>query len=513
MHKSKLFAFSAALLLIVCLSANVLTVFAQTTVPVPNAVVSAVGNTTGDTGSATSDSGGNYLINSWLGTDSYNVTAQAIGFMDTTISNIAVTGGSETSGNNILMPVSGGISGKVTDAVSGTPVTAAFVTALNAITGESVFSTSTDSNGNYQIITDLATGTYIVSVAYALGYIDQNSSVVSVTQGAMTRNVNVAMARSGVITGTITDSVSNAVQANVAVAASLGGTAVSFASTNSSGVYTLNTNLTTGTYSVSVLFPADHLPKTVSGVAVTAGSTVTENIAIDPSGIISGKVTSGGQGLPGASVSVFSNDLAYFGGNTTDSNGNYQITSGLGTDSYTVEASYPYATGTPVSDVSVTAGKTTPDVNIALTVTPTGSISGIVTSTTGGGVSNAYVDAVGTGFNEGSNYTDTSGNYIITGLPADSYNVTATATGYTLAYQYPVVVTANVPTTGVDLELTPIPSGVISGVVQTQGTPLPEYYNEAYMLAILAAAMVAMAIAKLDSPILKRLKQFRMNKP
>jgi hypothetical protein len=488
--------------------ANVLTVFAATTVPVPNAVVSAIGNTTGDSGGAISDSQGNYQISGWLGTDTYNVTAFATGFLDTTISNVAVTVGLTTSGQNILMPVSGGISGKVTDAKTNTPITAVTVFAESASgSGSYGDEGSTDSNGNYQMITDLATGQYNLNIFDLAGYMDQTKNLVPVTQGAMTSGVNFAMTESGSITGTVADSVSHAVQSGDSVyAENSTGATVATATTDSSGVYDLNTNLATGTYSVSVLDPTGHLPTTVSGIAVTLGAQTVQNIAINPSGIITGQVTAGGKGLAGADVSAESTDSLYSWYATTDSSGNYQINTNLATDTYTVTAYYGTAFNQYPSSVAVTAGSTTSGINIALTVPVTGSISGTVTSTTGGGVSDVYVDAVGTGFNEGSNYTESSGNYVITGLPADTYNVTATDVGYTSSYQYPVVVTANVATTGVNLKITPIASGVISGVVETQGTPLPEFKQESYMLVVLAVAMTAVFVAKLKMPKLKKSK-------
>jgi hypothetical protein len=465
--------FSGVLFLILCLSVSLLVVFGQATVPVPNALVSASGATTDSSGSAISDSQGKYSITTWLDTDTYSVTASAIGFIDTTVNNVAVTAGTETSGVDIIMPVSGGISGQVTDAISAAPVASALVIATNNTAGGGTGYAITDSNGNYQIITNLATGTYNVSVAFVSGYIGQSQSPISVTAGAMTSNINFAMQRSGVITGTVRDSVSNAVQPNVSVfALDSNGNYVTSASTDSSGIYTLNTDLVTGTYNVSVSFPTNHLPKSVSGIAVTAGSTVTQDINIDPSGIISGKISANGVGLAGASVYASSDDSKYFGTATTDANGNYQITTGLGTGTYTVFASFSLAFN-EVTGVSVTAGSTTNNIDMTLTVAATGSISGKVTNTVGGAaIADAEVDAE-SGTDSGFAFTDSSGNYVISDLSPGSYNVTASATGYTSSSQNPVTVTANVVTSGINFQLTARASGIISGTILTNGTPLP----------------------------------------
>ena len=195
MHKSKIFVFSTTILLVLCLSANVLTDFGQTTVPVPNASVEASGVNTSSSGSAISDSQGSYTITTWLDTDTYSVTASAVGFIDTTVNNVAVTAGATKSGVNILMPVSGGISGKVTDVVSSAPISSAIVTAVNTTANGGTGFAITDSNGNYQIITNLPTGTYNVSVTFVPGHIDQTKTSISVTAGTMTSNIDFVMAR------------------------------------------------------------------------------------------------------------------------------------------------------------------------------------------------------------------------------------------------------------------------------------------------------------------------------
>ncbi len=99
---------------------------AATLVPVPGALVSASGGTVGS-GSAAADAQGQYIINRFLDSGNYSVTASAPGFIDQQINNVVVTAGAQTSNVNIVMNVSGGISGKVTDKVSGLPVNLAIV--------------------------------------------------------------------------------------------------------------------------------------------------------------------------------------------------------------------------------------------------------------------------------------------------------------------------------------------------------------------------------------------------
>jgi len=177
--------------------------YGQSYVPVPGADVYASGDNGG--GFAVADAQGNYDINNYLGTGNYSETASAPGFIDQTIGNVAVTAGAETTGVDIYLSVSGGISGTVTSAVTGAPLANVLVYAYNA-TGEdnSGGYAITDSNGNYQIIQNLPSGTYNVTVESIAGYMGFTLSSISVTAGAMTSGVNFALAASGTITGTVT---------------------------------------------------------------------------------------------------------------------------------------------------------------------------------------------------------------------------------------------------------------------------------------------------------------------
>ena len=445
------------------------TVYGLSDVTVSGASVFASGEN--GSGSAVSDSQGNYKINSYLGTgDDYSVTASASGYVDQQVDNISVTSGVETTNVDIYMNVSGGINGTVTDAVTHSPLPNVEITASSPTSTVTIPDAYTDANGNYQIIQNLQPGTYNVSAETITGYIYATLTGIVVTAGAMTSGVNFALEPSGVITGTATNAVTHAALADIIV---FGNT--SLAITNSTGQYTLNSNMPTGTYSVTELFPTGYLTNTVNGIAVTAGETTVANIALDPSGVISGRVTNTTNGAPisGASIDAFSGSYGDFA--STNSSGYYQMNTDLGTGTYTVEASYgsSFATNTTVN---VVAGQVTPNTNFRLTVIiqPSGTISGTVTSSTGGPIAYADVTAQGLSGSE-SNSTDSNGNYVIeTGLGTGTYNVTVTATGYASAEKTGVTVTVNVGTSGVNFVLTPVPSGSISGKVQsTQANPFP----------------------------------------
>ncbi|HLN45955.1 MAG TPA: carboxypeptidase-like regulatory domain-containing protein [Candidatus Sulfotelmatobacter sp.] len=473
--------------------------FAQTATPVAGAVVEASGDN--GSGSATSNSQGNYNITNFLGTGNYTLTARATGFIDTNLENVNVVAGSETSNVIINMGVSGGISGRITDAVSNAPIVNAIVEAANQNESTDYGSTVLSaSNGNYTITTDLATGRYNVT-AYAAGYFTTSISNVLVTAGQLTSNTNIALSRSAIITGTVVDAVSNAPLANVTVSAVSSAGGFGFvATTNTTGIYVPNSNLGTGVYNITTFFAPGHISATVTGFNVTAGNSYTQNFALQRSGIISGRITSSaGIGLADVSVSAFSSTGSMFGSATTNSTGYYRITDGLGTGTYTIFASHAGSFNTTTS-ISVTAGAETPNVNLQLTATPSGVITGRVTNSTGSPLSDVSVTAIAiNGVGSGSAFTESDGTYVIsTGLGAGTYNVTVSEIGYVDQTQSNVAVAVNQVTSNINFQLQAAPSGKISGRVQTTGTPIiPEFHTELIMLTIFGAASLIITLKRL----------------
>jgi hypothetical protein len=157
-------------------------VYAATGVPIANAVVVASGPA--GSGYATTSSSGQYTIDKGIPTGTYTVSVIEEGYLDAQVENVQVTVGSETTGINLYLSVSGGISGKVTDAVSGFPLSNIAVYAF-AASGSFGWYGSTDSNGNYNIFTNLATGTYNVSAFMPEGY-SMKSATATVTAGVQT---------------------------------------------------------------------------------------------------------------------------------------------------------------------------------------------------------------------------------------------------------------------------------------------------------------------------------------
>lgn len=167
------------------------TVYASTGVAIAGAYVSASGE---GYGSAQTDAAGHYLIDAGLPTGSYRVMVYKLGYVGAEVENVNVTAGIETPGVNLYLNASGAISGKITDNATGTGITNIFVSAgLSSGGGTFGGFATTDSAGNYEMNTNLATGTYNVTVFFPTGYIGATRSFVSVTGGARTTGIDLSL--------------------------------------------------------------------------------------------------------------------------------------------------------------------------------------------------------------------------------------------------------------------------------------------------------------------------------
>jgi len=168
-------------------------------------------------------------------------------------------------------------------------------------------------------------------------------------------------------------------------------------------------------------------------------------------GSLSGTVTS-------SSGSAIANATVWYSGGTakTDSNGNYSF-SNVPVGSYTVSGSQVGYQSASNQDVSVTSGSNAVS-NLVLTATSTGTISGIVTNTSGAAIVGAIISYSG---GSTTATTNSAGSYTLTVAPG-TYSVTASASGY-LASPQPNVSVAPNSTTTLNFALTQ--SGTISGTV------------------------------------------------
>ena len=349
--------------------------------PIAGVAVSASGSE--GSGYAITDGSGHYSISQGLKTGTYTVSVFAIGYLTYQIENVQVTVGQTTSGKDFDMQLSGGVSGRVTDAVDSTPVAHTMVVAYSTGGGGTYgWSAMTDSDGKYLLATNLGTGSYNVTVMLPEGHVSQ-SSVQAVTAGVEVKNVNFALARSGIISGRITTP-NGAPLKDITVTA-LSGSNYGYATTNATGYYRMANGLGTGTYTVMAISGMNFNQTT--GVNVVAGqetSGVDMTLTVTPpaaSGIIMGTITDTSSGKPIANATVSASGSGGSGSAETDGNGNYAISTGLGTGTYTVTATAHGYTNQNKTNVSVTVNQVTSNVNFQLSLIPpaqSGTITGTV---------------------------------------------------------------------------------------------------------------------------------------
>jgi hypothetical protein len=399
-------------------------------------------------------------------------------------------------------------------ASTGIPVSGAMVTAYGS-NGSGL--ATTDASGHFLINEGLQTGTYTV-MTMKDGYLYSTVENVLVTAPSETSGVTIYLNLSGVISGKVTDNdTSNGLPSITLFAMPSSGSSSYFgvAETDASGNYEITMNLGTGSYNVSVSLPQGYVGLTKGPVSVTAGSKTTgTNLSLKKSGIISGRITTL-LGAPLANLTVIamssSGTTTYYGTGETNATGYYRITSGLGTGSYDVIVSSGIDFN-QTSDVSVTAGSETPNINLQLDITPpspSGIITGKVTDESSKPIVGAEVEADGqTTYSSGSATTDEQGNYVIfEGLPNDTYTVTASHVGYVPANRTNVNVVENQVTSDINFQLQSIPSaqsGRISGTVNGDANPIPEFQYP--IVVMLVISLVAVAIVKSYTPKIRNQK-------
>lgn len=330
---------------------------------------------------------------------------------------------------------------------------------------------SPDSAGNY-VIGNVPEGTYIVEAFSLVAEFPPNEGV-SVTSGNTTADVDFAAIAVGEISGVVKDSQGQPIEPNaIAVAADDGRGTIVTVEPNSDGAYTLG-SVPEGTYTVSIL-SAHHSFDPVPNVVVIEGETTAAiNLQALSAGTISGTVTEsdGITPITGASVAlldVLQDRNPPLG--TTDVDGDYvlhDVPPGAG---YTVVASLktggdPNDPNDPnlltnelarITGVTVTQG----EVSQADLIAPGGAISG----GTSPSVEGALVRARGEGdcVRVYQSRTDSNGDYTLTRLPADTYEVSLEPNGF-FAPKLDGVQVGDSQTSGHGFSLTP--EGAIAGRV------------------------------------------------
>ncbi len=298
-----------------------------------------------------------------------------------TADRVTVTTGVTTSGIDAALPMGGAIGGTVTGADNGLPLSGVSVRASTP-DGSSSYG-YTDGQGRY-LVEGLDSGTYTVAfLPYGgVNYLRQTyGSAVSVTDGRTTAGIDGTLAVGGRVTGTVTDAVSHVPLPGVSVVGSsptdtLG---ASYANTDQNGHYTL-----AGMPSGSVTISGTDVQGLHARASVTATAAVGETIdgadlALAPTGVITGHVTARDTGapVPSAGVEVINSDgtsvastYAYDGSFRVGelAAGSYKVrfTSGGSGASYG-SIYYPAAaTLADATSITVTAGEVHADIDGAL---------------------------------------------------------------------------------------------------------------------------------------------------
>ena len=219
----------------------------------------------------------------------------------------------------------------------------------------------------------------------------------------------------GASTGALTGKVTNTSGAPLLGASvTVGGNG---AVTASDGSWSLQ-NITAGTVTVTAALGG--YSSASESATVTAGNTtIAGTLALAPinPGNVTGQVVNGsGAALSGATVTADGVS------STTDANGNYTLAN-LPAGSATITASATgFANGTVT--VTVTAGSTVTAPPITLGAN-SGSVSGTVKSSTGAAIAGASLSYGG-----GSTTTSSTGAYSLTGVPAGTIQLVASASGF-----------------------------------------------------------------------------------
>lgn len=434
------------------------------------------------------------------------------------------TGGGITTGIDFILSQAGGLSGTVTEAATGDPISA--YVRLYSATGTFIGSSYSDGATGFYQFSGLPTSKYFVVVG-ELGYLTEiyddvscpdtcdptTGTQVVVASGAMVTGIDFALDRLGTVTGTVKDATTGAPLSGQGVRAySELGSSRGRVYTASDGTYETY-GLSAGTYYVRTE-TSDYQDRLYDDIAcelscdVTSGTPVEVVLAAKTSGIdfsltplgkISGTLLETGTGDPidGQTVVAYSQGYVLSRQAYTAADGSYEV-SRLPAGTYAVktattthqnelwndllcEEGCDVATGDPIS---VSLAATTSGIDFSLV--RRGAIAGTVTSRTGGlpvtsvnltvydldGYWASYVDLNADGTYESQPLP--SGEYYVQAISYSSPYVTQLYDGIsclqpcTVTTGTPVTVSLETTTSGVDFVLDRY--GIIEGTLTAADT-------------------------------------------
>jgi YD repeat-containing protein len=257
-------------------------------VPIPT--ITKVSPPSGPVGSTVAITGTNFGLNQGLGTITFNGTAAIPTSWNNNSIVVPVPAGATTgpivitqpalSSNGMTFAVGiGAISGTITNANGGAPISGATIQALQSNTVQGMATSASD--GTYSV-SSLSPGTYDVRVS-ASGFGTALTSGNTVTAGGQT-TVNAALSAPGTISGKVTQSDGVTAIVGAAVVATQTGDSAGSATTDGTGNYSIPA-LSAGSYVVQASASGFN-PQTQSGVAVTANGNTTVNLSLAGQAVI-----------------------------------------------------------------------------------------------------------------------------------------------------------------------------------------------------------------------------------
>ncbi len=385
----------------------------------------------------------------------------------------------------------------------------------------------TDLGGNYTIA-QLPAGEYIVMAFAGLTgapYVNQiynntlfylEAAPVTVTSTSTTSGIDFQLAPSGMITGTVTDTLGNPIAGMWVLADNYDNEEAMFsdALTDADGVYRM-TGLPAGDYRIGTesdnvelnfinTYYDNVTDELLAGRVTLAGTETVSgiNFVLSAAGAVSGTVTdAGGNPIEGVEIEAMGYGTeGWFGETQTSADGTYTLP-GLASGSYRIRACgscsglpyvdkfYDNANWDDASPVAVIVPQTTTGINFVLGAGT--SISGHVYGWDAG--SSSYLplegaelstENVSTGSWGGWAQTEADGSYTIEGIAPGSYRVRANADSYSSEF-YPdsidwggaqaVVTTVDEPAAGIDFQLDL--GGQIAGTVLDANSGQPVTNN------------------------------------
>ncbi|HKS23575.1 MAG TPA: carboxypeptidase regulatory-like domain-containing protein [Thermoanaerobaculia bacterium] len=336
---------------------------------------------------------------------------------------------------------------------------------------------SVTENGSARAVAYDAAGNELTVGANAYAYSPRNllasGDGLSYTYDARgVRTITTVAAALGTFSGTVVTAATGAPVAGATV--TVDGT-LNSTTTDASGNFTLNQP--GGNYTMTVV-KLGFLPETTTAFTLGLGANVavgTVRLSVAPSTITGTVVSSLGGNVAGATVALSGTTATA----STDALGRFIIIQPAGTYTATITAG-GYVSATTASFTTL-SGQTYPLGTITLTAIPA-TVSGTVTSSTGGPVAGATVTAIGgpsgarapgrfAASSTNSTTTDASGNFTLS-LAAGTYSFTIAKTGFGTTTTADVTLGAGTTFSTGTIVIDPL--GTITGTVvsQTTGSPV-----------------------------------------